>query len=68
VNGKRCTPHTFRHTFARKYLLNGGDPFSLQQILGHSSLQTVRLYVNLWSTDIQAQHRKFSPADSLLRR
>ena len=68
VNGKRCSPHTFRHTFARKYLLNGGDPFSLQQILGHSSLQTVRLYVNLWSTDIQAQHRKFSPADSLLRR
>ena len=68
VNGKRCSPHTFRHTFARKYLLNGGDTFSLQQILGHSSLQTVRLYVNLWSTDIQAQHRKFSPADSLLRR
>ncbi len=68
VNGKRCSPHTFRHTFARKYLLNGGDPFSLQQILGHNSLQTVRLYVNLWSTDVQAQHRKFSPADSLLRR
>jgi integrase/recombinase XerD len=67
VNGKRCSPHTFRHTFARKYLLNGGDPFSLQQILGHSSLQTVRMYVNLWSTDIQAQHRKYSPADSLLR-
>jgi integrase/recombinase XerD len=67
VNGKRCSPHTFRHTFARKYLLNGGDPFSLQQILGHSSLQTVRLYVNLWSTDIQAQHRKYSPADRLLR-
>ncbi|HEX77110.1 MAG TPA: tyrosine-type recombinase/integrase [Dehalococcoidia bacterium] len=67
VNGKRCSPHTFRHTFARKYLLNGGDPFSLQQILGHSSLQTVRLYVNLWSTDVQAQHRKYSPADSLLR-
>jgi len=68
VNGKRCSPHTFRHTFARKYLLNGGDPFSLQQILGHSSLQTVRLYVNLWTTDIQAQHRKFSPADSLVGR
>ncbi|MCL0073159.1 tyrosine-type recombinase/integrase [Dehalococcoidia bacterium] len=68
ISGKRCSPHIFRHTFARKYLLNGGDPFSLQQILGHANLETVRLYVNLWSTDIQAQHRKFSPADSLLAR
>ena len=66
LSGKRFSPHTFRHTFARKYLLNGGDPFSLQQILGHSTLQTVRLYITLWSTDIQAQHRKFSPADSLV--
>lgn len=68
VNGKRTSPHILHHTFARKYLLNGGDPFSLQQILGHSNLETVKLYINLWSNDIQAQHRKFSPADSLLRR
>ena len=67
VNGKRTSPHIFRHTFARKYLLNGGDPFSLQQILGHSNLETVKLYIHLWSSDIQAQHRKFSPVDSLLR-
>jgi site-specific recombinase XerD len=67
VNGKRTSPHIFRHTFARKYLLNGGDPFSLQQILGHNNLETVRLYVNLWSCDIQSQHRKFSPADSLMK-
>ncbi|HEX76891.1 MAG TPA: tyrosine-type recombinase/integrase [Dehalococcoidia bacterium] len=68
ISGKRCSPHIFRHTFAKKYLLNGGDPFSLQQILGHANLETVKLYINLWSTDIQAQHRKFSPADSLLAR
>ncbi len=63
--GVRCSPHTFRHTFARNYLLNGGDIFSLQKILGHSSLASVRVYLNLFSSDLKAQHRRFSPVDNL---
>ncbi|MBN2098465.1 MAG: tyrosine-type recombinase/integrase [Dehalococcoidia bacterium] len=66
LGGVRCSPHTLRHTFARNYLLNGGDIFSLQKILGHASLASVRMYVNLFSTDIKKQHQRFSPADNLV--
>jgi len=40
--------HLLRHTFATNYLARGvGDPFRLQQILGHTSLEMVRHYVAL---------------------
>lgn len=65
IEGVRCSPHTFRHTFAISYLRNGGDVFSLQRILGHSSLDIVRIYVNLAEADVKACHQRFSPADNM---
>jgi integrase/recombinase XerD len=61
----RVSPHTFRHTFAKMWILNGGDVFSLQKILGHTTMDMVRNYVNLASSDVQIQHRKFSPLDRI---
>ena len=65
IDGVRCSPHTFRHSFSKHYLLNGGDIFSLQRILGHSSLASVRNYLNLFAVDIKRQHQRFSPVDNL---
>lgn len=65
IKGVRVSPHTFRHTFAKMYIMNGGDSFSLQKILGHTSLEIVRMYVNLFGTDVAKQHAKFSPLERL---
>jgi len=65
ISEVRCSPHIFRHSFAKHYLLSGGDVFSLQRILGHSSLEVVKLYINLASSDISDQHRRFSPVDNM---
>ncbi len=63
----RCSPHVLRHSFARAFLTNGGDVFSLQRILGHSpaSLQVTRRYVRLLDDDLRAVHRRVSPVDRL---
>lgn len=61
----RLHPHLFRHTFAVRYLVNGGDVFSLQKILGHASLEMTRRYVTLASADVKQKHQLFSPIDHL---
>jgi integrase/recombinase XerD len=61
----RTSPHTWRHTFARMYIVNGGDPFSLKKILGHNSWEMVHRYVNMFGGEVPAQHQKASPLSHL---
>lgn len=39
--------HDLRHTFASHYLMNGGDIFRLQNILGHASINMTMRYAHL---------------------
>ena len=47
--------HRYRHTFAKQWILNGGNVVTLSTLLGHSSLQITQNYINLLVTDVSKQ-------------
>ena len=66
VNKTSC--HLFRHTFAKHFIMAGGDMFRLQKILGHSDLTVTKEYVNMFGQDLQLDFEKFNPLDNLKTR
>lgn len=64
---RKAGPHTFRHTFAVEFIRAGGDAFTLQRLLGHSTLDMTRRYVHLADTDLRAAHKRFGVGDAWLR-
>jgi integrase/recombinase XerD len=58
--GFRMNPHKFRHTFATHFIINGGDPFSLKDLLGHSNIETTNIYVDMSRKDLKTKHDKHS--------
>ena len=63
--GWRVNAHAFRHTGAVMYVRNGGDPFRLQLLLGHSDLAMTRRYCAIADSDLRAVHKMASPGDRL---
>lgn len=63
---EKTSVHLYRHTFARKYLVDcGGDAFMLQKLLGHSTLKMTKHYCAIYDADIAKNFDRFSPLAQL---
>ncbi|MDA8244276.1 MAG: tyrosine recombinase [Elusimicrobia bacterium] len=54
-------PHLFRHTFASHLVQGGADLRSVQEMLGHASLNTTQIYAHVDKGDIKRAHEKYHP-------
>lgn len=68
IKGVRPSPHTFRHTFAKMFLMGEGDPYALRDLLGHNTMSTVIIYLKLFREDLYKKYRGKSPVDRLTRK
>ena len=57
----KAGPHVLRHTFGLHYILRGGDPFSLKEIMGHRNIQSTMVYVYMSNQHLSEQHARYSP-------
>jgi site-specific recombinase XerD len=63
----RANPHSFRHNFARVYLMNGGDVITLARLLGHKNTDMLRDFYAIFSADeLAVLHAENSPLLAML--
>ena len=60
---ERTGIHRYRHTFAKQWVLSGGNVVSLSKMLGHSSLDITQNYLNLLVSDVAKQVNELNLLD-----
>jgi integrase/recombinase XerD len=65
ITGVRCSPHTFRHTFAVHFLERTGDIYRLMRLMGHSDIKITQVYLRAFQNR-QARSQGVSAVDELL--
>jgi integron integrase len=66
---RRVSPHTFRHCYATHLLSMGYDIRTVQELLGHNSVQTTMMYLHILQPggkNVQSPLDNM-PADSIIR-
>ena len=56
---KNCHPHRFRRTAATFAIRKGMSLLDVQRMLGHQSMDTTKIYLDLDDSDLKYQHDKF---------
>ncbi len=64
----KTSAHLFRHTYAKNFILAGGGMAQLQCLLGHSTLDMTRHYVNIYGMELQKDYERLNPLDTFLKR
>ncbi len=59
--------HRYRHTFAKQWILSGGNVVTLSQLLGHSNLSITQNYINLLVSDVAKQVNEINVLDKFHR-
>jgi site-specific recombinase XerD len=57
----RVTAHMLRHSYATHLLHRGADIRQIQQLLGHTSLETTHMYTRLVPPNLRATYERFHP-------